>query len=158
MTRKIRKFDDKKIRVRIGVVIIADNKLLLVEHQKEGRTYWLLPGGGLKFGEKIEECARREIKEETNLDIDMGKFLFLSEGIAPDGSRHILNLFFLGELRGGTLEVGSDTRLKSVAFHELDDLDQLKMYPAIGNLLKQTLRNDLLREDRKQYLGNMWTK
>lgn len=147
------------IRIRIAAVVVCGSKILLVEHQKDGKTYWLLPGGGLKFGEKIEECARREIKEETNLEIEMGRFLFLSESIAPDGSRHILNLFFLGELKGGELKVGNEIRLKSVAFHEFESLDVLEVHPPIGKLLRQILSDGITNTDanREQFLGNLWT-
>ncbi|MHC9544354.1 MAG: NUDIX domain-containing protein [Vulcanimicrobiota bacterium] len=147
------------VRIRVAVVLLRDSKLLMVEHQKDGKTYWLLPGGGLNYGEKIEECARREIKEETNLDISIGSFLFLSESIAPDGSRHLLNLFFLGEISGGSLKVGEDIRLKSVAFKDFQELDTLEVHPPMGKLLKQILMDGRITglECREKFLGNMWT-
>lgn len=148
----------EEIRVRIAVVLLSDGKVLMVEHQKDGRTYWLLPGGGLKYGEKIEECARREIKEETNLDINLGKFLFLSESIAPDGSRHILNLFFLGEITDGIPKVGDEIRLKSLEFHSFEDLDKIDMHPPLGGLLKQALTQGFSIENGAQFLGNLWTQ
>ncbi len=146
------------VRIRVGVVLLSGNEILLVEHQKDGKSYWLLPGGGLNYGEKIAECGRREVSEETNLEIEMGEFLFLSESIAPDGSRHILNLFFLGKITGGTLTVGSDERLKSVAYHNFQDLDKIEVHPPMGKLLKQILldgRISLLNHG-EQYLGNLW--
>ncbi|MDQ7826275.1 MAG: NUDIX hydrolase [Candidatus Eremiobacteraeota bacterium] len=147
-----------QIRIRIGVIILSGSKVLLIEHQKEGRTYWLIPGGGLRYGEEIDDCARREIKEETNLDIEMGKFLFLSESIAPDGSRHIVNLFFLGRARSGTLRVGEEMRLKSLAFHYIDDLDTIDLHPPLGALLKQMLNEGHVErtEKREQFIGNLW--
>ncbi|MGV8121120.1 MAG: NUDIX domain-containing protein [Candidatus Xenobiia bacterium LiM19] len=147
------------VRIRVAVVLLRDSKILMVEHQKDGKTYWLLPGGGLNYGEKIEECARREIKEETNLDISIGSFLFLSESIAPDGSRHLLNLFFLGEISGGSLKVGEDIRLKSVAFKDFEELDTLEVHPPMGKLLKQILMDGRITglESREKFLGNMWT-
>ncbi len=147
------------IRIRVAVVLLCDSSILMVEHQKDGKTYWLLPGGGLNYGERIEECARREVKEETNLDITIGSFLFLSESIAPDGSRHILNLFFLGEITGGILKVGEEARLKSVAFKNFEELDTLEVHPPMGKLLKQILMNGRITglESREQFLGNLWT-
>jgi 8-oxo-dGTP diphosphatase len=151
----------KKIRIRVGVVLLSGNKVLLVEHQKDGRYYWLLPGGGLNYGEKIEECARREIKEETNLTINLGKFLFLSESIAPDGSRHLLNLFFLGQIEGGMedMEVGKEARLKSLAFIDFEELDKMEIHPPMGRLLKQILKSGVASdpENRALFLGNLWT-
>ena len=38
------------IRIRIGILIVSDGKVLLIEHIKNGRSYWLIPGGGLEYG------------------------------------------------------------------------------------------------------------
>ncbi len=149
------------VRVRVGVLIVVNSQLLLVEHQKNGVTYWLIPGGGLKFGETVVECAKREIKEETNLEIDLDRFLFSSESIAPDGSRHVVNLFFLGRLCNNSLEnlkVGTEARLKSVDFIPIDELDKIELHPPFGPQLKRMLNDGLAKQTQRSdlYLGNFW--
>ena len=51
--------------------IIQNHHILLIKHleHKTGRSYWIFPGGGIESDETEEECVRREMKEETNLDI-----------------------------------------------------------------------------------------
>ena len=51
--------------------IIRDHRILLIRHceNKTGRSYWIFPGGGIEPGETEEDCVRREMKEETNLDV-----------------------------------------------------------------------------------------
>ena len=48
----------------------------MVRHQHNGRSYWTLPGGGLKEDESLEQAAIREVREETALDVEVVKFLF----------------------------------------------------------------------------------
>lgn len=59
-------FDTK---TRVAGVIIYDEKVLLIYREKEGRKYYVYPGGHLKTGETPEEGMKREILEETNLNI-----------------------------------------------------------------------------------------
>jgi 8-oxo-dGTP diphosphatase len=51
--------------------VVRDDRILLIKHRehKSGRSYWILPGGGIEANETEEECVRREINEETNLDV-----------------------------------------------------------------------------------------
>jgi 8-oxo-dGTP diphosphatase len=59
-----------------GAVIHNDQILLIKQrYYKDGLDYWILPGGGLEDGETEEECIKREIKEETNLDVFVEKLL-----------------------------------------------------------------------------------
>jgi ADP-ribose pyrophosphatase YjhB (NUDIX family)/SAM-dependent methyltransferase len=60
-----------------GAVIRGDRILLIRNHEKAtGRRYWLLPGGGLEAGESPEECVRREIREETHLEVTVERMLY----------------------------------------------------------------------------------
>ncbi len=61
-----------KFPVSIKAVIIDDNKVLCLKNE---RNEWDFPGGKINFDEDIEECLKREVKEETNLDIKNLKIL-----------------------------------------------------------------------------------
>ena len=67
--------------------VIRNHQILLIRHceNESGRSYWILPGGGKEPGENEESCVRREIKEETNLDVSVVKLLL----IGPDPSQSI---------------------------------------------------------------------
>ena len=81
-------------RVRVAGILIENERILLIEHSKNDKKYWLVPGGGVDWGESTAESLIREYKEETNLDIEVESFLFLSETIAPDKEKHVINLYF----------------------------------------------------------------
>ena len=53
----------------MAAVIRGDETILLVNHVKDCRSYWLLPGGGVEFGEPLGLALYREVREETGLDI-----------------------------------------------------------------------------------------
>jgi ADP-ribose pyrophosphatase YjhB (NUDIX family) len=62
---------------RYQAAIMQGSQILLIRHQDHanGRTYWLLPGGGQESGESEEECVRREMREETNLEVHVERLL-----------------------------------------------------------------------------------
>ena len=66
---KIIKTDDlsDKFPISIKAIIIDDQRVLCLKNE---RNEWDLPGGKINFNEDIEECLRREVKEEVNIDIE----------------------------------------------------------------------------------------
>lgn len=78
--------EEKRPRVRAAVAVLHKGQILLVQHSKADRSYWLLPGGGLDWGESLHQAARREVAEETGIQVSVGELLLASETLAPDGS------------------------------------------------------------------------
>jgi len=142
-------------RVRVAAIIVRDNYILLAQHAKEGKTYWVLPGGGVDFGETAAEALVRELKEETNLDIEVGALVMANDSIPPDGHRHILNLYFTAKVTGGRLRIGAgDKRLVGARFVPIDELTSLVLFPDVRELLLEGCRRGFGAGAR--YLGNLW--
>jgi len=139
---------------RVSVVVVEDNKILLVRHRKGNRQYWVLPGGRLEYGETFQECGVRELKEETGLDVEVQDFLFLSEAIAPDRSRHIVNIYLRARVVGGTMKLGSEPVLAAVDFVPLEELNRLTLFPPIAQAILSSLSNG--SGHGIEYLGNLW--
>jgi ADP-ribose pyrophosphatase YjhB (NUDIX family) len=59
-------------------LIVQEDRVLLIKHRLHatGETYWVIPGGGREDGESEAACVRREMKEETNLDVAIDRLLF----------------------------------------------------------------------------------
>lgn len=146
--------NQKSIRIRVAVILMQGSKILLIRHQKGDSTYWLIPGGGVDFGETIQKCALREIKEETNLDIKINKLILVNESIAPDGTRHLLNLFFLGEILGGSIKVGEEERLKELKFVGIEELENLELHPPVASYIKEAYKKGFSGE--LIFAGNLW--
>jgi len=99
-----------KVRVRVCGICWQNNDLLLVNHR--GLTagdFWAPPGGGLEFGESVEQCLRKEFMEETGLEITIGRFQFACEFVHKP--LHAIELFFEVAGDGGQLTKGDDPEM-----------------------------------------------
>ena len=69
-------------RTRCQGAIVKGSQVLLIQHREHasGRSYWLLPGGGLEDGESTQECVIREMREETGLEVKVERLLFDDPG------------------------------------------------------------------------------
>jgi ADP-ribose pyrophosphatase YjhB (NUDIX family) len=140
---------------RVSVIVISDGKILLVKHRKGSKQYWVLPGGRLEYGETFQECAVREIQEETGLDVVVDKMVFVSEAIAPDRSRHIVNVYLTAKVVGGSLRLGNEPVLAGVDFMPLSELEGGNLYPPVGQQILDGIETDAFSKGI-QYLGNLW--
>ncbi len=130
MSNPVHQIFGNHLRIRVCGICIDQNKILLVNHHGlNPGDFWAPPGGGLQFGETAEACLKREFKEETGLDVEIGDFLFATEFIHEP--LHAVELFFLTYLKGGTLkkgvdpEMGGEQIIEEVKFFDLQEIDQL---------------------------------
>jgi len=139
----------KMPRIRVAGILKKKGKILLIKHKKKEKEYWLLPGGGVDYGETFQEALKREFKEETALKIEVGNLKFISESIAPDMSRHIINIFFEVKYISGELRLGNEDILKELKYLDENELNNQIVYPNIKNELLETT-------NFIKYLGNRW--
>lgn len=135
-------------------MVVRKGEILLVKHKKASKQYWVLPGGRLEYGETFVECGVREVREETGLDVEFERYLFLSEAISPDRSRHIVNIFLEARVIGGTVKLGDEPVLQAVEFFPVDRLEQMEIFPPVQSEVLNGLRDSFARNI--EYLGNLW--
>jgi len=143
---------EKDVRVRVGGIIINDNRLLLISHKKDEDVYWLLPGGGVDFGESLEEALKREFREELNITIRVHDIALVCDSIDPSGGRHIVNICFNCSHDNGEYAIGDEERLYDYAFFNRDELSSIKIYPPMNNELISMLD----AHTERIYLGRIW--
>jgi 8-oxo-dGTP diphosphatase len=99
------------LRVRVCGICVQEDKILLINHSSlnESNEFWSPPGGGLQFGETIEECLKREFLEETNTIISVGKFLKIREFI--NLPLHAIELYYEVKIESGNVKRGFDPEM-----------------------------------------------
>ena len=117
------------IKVGLGVMIKNGNKILLGHRVKKplkdtGGIYepdtWSLPGGKQEYDETMIEGAIREIKEETNLDINEVEIFSASDDIQPD--RHFITIQLIANKYSGELKVMEPTKEDKWEWFDLNNL------------------------------------
>ena len=84
-----------QVRVRVGGLLLRDGAMLLAAHRAllpKDAPFWSPPGGGWQFGESIQTALVREFREETSINVRVGRFLHLHE--FSQGNLQALELFF----------------------------------------------------------------
>jgi ADP-ribose pyrophosphatase YjhB (NUDIX family) len=111
----------------VSALVWHEGRVLLVRRGRAPlKDLWSLPGGHVEFGERLEDAVRREVREETGLDIAVGRRIDVAEIIADAASpsrHHYVLIVFAAKLRGGVLAAGDDAAAaRFVAPAEFDEL------------------------------------
>ncbi len=145
-------------RIRVSALLRWRDRILLCRHEKPGKEYWLLPGGGVNSGESLVDALRRELSEEVGID-DLVPFegpIAVVDSIAPVHSfaaKHVVHIIFAGDLGGRSLErvTSADAAVRGHRLFVLGELGEVVLHPPIQRFVARWRPGD-----PTVYLGPLW--
>jgi ADP-ribose pyrophosphatase YjhB (NUDIX family) len=144
-------------RIRVSALLEWRDRILLCRHEKPGKEYWLLPGGGVNSGESLVDALRRELAEEVGIDgVPFEGPIAIVDSIAPARSfaaKHVVHIIFSGDLQGRSLEAvtSADAAVRGHRLFGLNELDEIVLHPPIQRFLARWRPGDPI-----VYLGPLW--
>ncbi|HEX8028559.1 MAG TPA: NUDIX hydrolase [Vicinamibacterales bacterium] len=116
--------------VGVGAVVVRGGRALIIKRAHEPRKgEWSLPGGLLELGESLQDAVRREIKEETNLDVTVGPIIETFDRVHRDDAGkiryHFVIVDFVCWSESGEALPGSDA--DGVAWVRAEEIDQYQV-------------------------------
>ena len=129
---------ENKIKIGIAALVMKEGKLLLGKRKSvHAEGEYAAPGGHMEYMESIEDCARREIREETGLEVGEVKFLRLCN-LREYAPQHYMNIALVCEWKSGEPKNMEPDKCEGWEWYSLDNLPTPlhKAYPSILEALK----------------------
>jgi 8-oxo-dGTP diphosphatase len=118
MRKKVKKYP----QVGIGVMILKRGKVLLGKRKgSHGEGEYAFPGGHMKYMETIEDCAKRETFEETEIKIKNIKFQFLVN-VRKYKPKHYLHIGVLADYKSGKVKLKEPEKCEGWDWYSLNKL------------------------------------
>lgn len=123
-------------KVGLGVIVMRDDKVLLGKRKNShGDGTWNFPGGHLEMNESISNCAIRETKEETGLDISNLQYGPYTNDIFKSEGKHYITVFVLAHSETGEPKVMEPEKCEEWKWFKWSKLPEPRFLPIV-NLLK----------------------
>lgn len=124
--------------IGVGAIIMNRNKMLIVKRANEpAKGLWSVPGGVVELGEQLHEALKREVKEETGLEVDIERLVDAVDNIVfnEEGriQYHYVLLDYLCRPRGGALKAADDVH--DIQWVPLEALQSLPITPSLNRVI-----------------------
>ena len=145
-------------RIRVSALLRWEDRILLCRHEKPGKEYWLLPGGGVDSGESLVDALRRELHEEVGIgdELPFEGPVAIADSISPERSfaaKHVVHIVFSADLSGRSLDrvTSTDAAVRGHRLFAVNELEDIVLHPPIQRFLRRWQPGDPV-----VYLGALW--
>ena len=129
--------DQPTPRLGVGVIVYKDHRILLGRRRNShGEGHWAFPGGHLEFSESPLECARREVQEETGLQLSKTRSGPYTNDVFLEENKHYVTLFVMAEPCAGEPQLLEPDKCSEWLWFSWNDLPSPLFLP-ISNLIAQ---------------------
>jgi len=127
---------EKRPKIGVGVTLIQNGEVLLGKRKNShGAGKWAFPGGHLEFGESIEECAKRELEEETGLKtLSTRPGPWVSNVMEDD--KHYITFFAYVDKWEGNLQLLEPEKCEQWKWFKIDQLPS-PLFPTVSSLFHE---------------------
>jgi 8-oxo-dGTP diphosphatase len=124
---------DSRIGVGVGAIVTREGHLLMVRRAKDpGRQLWSIPGGHVEPGEYLADALKREVKEETSVDVEVGDLVGILE---LPGDDHLIILDYHATALDGSDPVAGDD-VDDVRWVSFEDVAELECTPRFQETMR----------------------
>ncbi|MBW9141403.1 MAG: NUDIX hydrolase [Candidatus Aramenus sp.] len=125
--------------VAVGGVVVSKGQVLLVKRaHPPNKGLWAIPGGKVEFGETLEEAVKREIKEETGLEVKVSELMAVVQ-LIKEGFHYVI-LDFVCEVTGGKLSPSSDA--EDARFFSRNEIEKIATSPTTREMLLRYFKGE----------------
>jgi ADP-ribose pyrophosphatase YjhB (NUDIX family) len=124
--------------IGVGAIIMRGGKMMIVKRANEpAKGLWSVPGGVVELGEHLHDAIKREVREETGLEVDIERLVDAVDNIVFDEQGqvhyHYVLLDYLCRPRGGALKAADD--VLEIRWVTLDALQSLPITPSLNRVI-----------------------
>jgi 8-oxo-dGTP diphosphatase len=138
------------IGVGVGAIILNDkSEVFLAKRGKKAkneRGTWEFPGGGVEFGEKLEDAIKREMFEEYGVEIEVIHQLNTHDHILPDEGQHWVAPTFIAKISKGEPRIMEVEKCEEIGWFKVEELPKPLSLITQASLseLKKYLNDEIL--------------
>jgi 8-oxo-dGTP diphosphatase len=116
--------DEQRPRVGVGVMVVKDGLVLIGKRKgSHGEGQWAWPGGHLEYMESFVDCAKREVREETGIEINNVRFLRLMN-LKKYAPRHYVDVGLIADWQSGEPRVMEPEKIEAWEWREMNNLPE----------------------------------
>ncbi len=125
-------------KIVVGVLVYNNKGEIFLAKQKKWEDKWTIPGGHLDYGEHLQDCAKREVKEETGMDVSNIEFIGIQESVFSKEyykEKHMVFVDFCGKAEDNEVVLNDEMQ----EYQWIDPQDALHL--DLGSSTKKLIEN-----------------